>query len=50
MTGAFMTTVGDPWFPEAKLMFSSPRCKRNTYKGLVRLVLEYGSSVWDPQV
>ena len=35
-------------FFETKSVFLPPRCERSCYKGLVRPILEYGSSVWDP--
>ena len=31
-----------------KFVFLSPDMKEAAYKGLMRPVLEYGSSVWDP--
>ena len=34
--------------PETKFVFLPPTCKTSSLKSLVRPILEYGSSVWDP--
>ena len=44
---ALRLTEPFPWIPEEKLISFSPGDKRGSYKGLVRQVLDYGSSVWD---
>ena len=51
-------TKANPWIPEEKLIFLPPlpfplppaqEVKEAAYKGLLRPVLDYGNSVWDPQ-
>ena len=59
--GRFLITPSDIRWPIAQLFITSPReegfllphphyqeVKEAAYKGLVRPVLDYGSSVWDP--
>ena len=36
------------WIPEMKFVFLPQHLKDAAYKSLVRPILEYGSSVWDP--
>ena len=43
-------TYRTPWFLRRNLYSCPQEVKEAAYKGLVRPVLDYGSSVWDPPV
>ena len=38
----------NPWIPETRFVFLPQDLKEAAYKRLVRPILEYGSTVWDP--
>ena len=48
MNLAHLQSQTTPRIPEEKLIFLPQEVKEAAYKGLVRPVLDYGSSVWDP--
>ena len=48
MQAMFALRLTEPWIPEEKLIFLPQEVKEPAYKGLVRPVLDYSSSVWDP--
>ena len=41
-------TKANPWILEANSVLLPSRCEKAAYKGMVRPVVEYESSFWDP--